>query len=427
VVRPEVGGRRSRLAALALVVAALPVLAQQGDPAIARVRPLPVPTTQEERVRHALREVSRRHDETVDAWTRICRVSALPGEEGPRGMLIAEMLRGSGLTVRVRPDGNVEGRWAGSQPGLPGVIAAHLDALHAPGPDNPVKVDGATMTGPGVLDDGSGLVALVRAARFLSEAGWKPRREVRFLATVGEEVGLVGARSYVKDNPQLAAFISIDGILGSVEHGATGIRWLRFTYSGRGGHTLLSARTPSPSMAAGRAIAALAELSDETDAAMNVSMLSGGDAPNAIPTRVSFTLDLRSDEPDELTRITRDVTRLTRSNADREGVTLTTETLQDLPWAPPLDEKAPLVAGAAAILRHVGIEPRLSPRGSSDHDVALLAGIPGIAVGATLGRHAHSPVEAADVKALDAGIQQVVLLTVLLGEGLPEPTEPSAQ
>jgi acetylornithine deacetylase/succinyl-diaminopimelate desuccinylase-like protein len=414
---------------LVLLGAALPGAAQAPADAttVARVKPLPVPTRQEEAVRQALREVPRRHDETIDTWTRICRVSALPGEEAQRAALMSDLLRSASLTVRIRPDGNVEGRWPGSQPGIPAVISAHLDALHAPSPDNPVKVDGATMTGPGVLDDGSGLVALARAARFLAEAGWKPRREVRFLATVGEEVGLVGARSYVKDNPQLAAFVSIDGILGAVEHGATGIRWLRFTYTGRGGHTLLSARTPSPSMAAGRAIAAIADLSDETDAAMNVSMLSGGDAPNAIPTRTSFTLDLRSDDPDELARITSDVTRLTRATADREGVTLATETLQDLPWAPALDPKSPLVAGAAAILSHVGVEPRVAPRGSSDHDIALLAGIPAIAVGATLGRHAHSPVEAADVKALDTGIQQVVLLVVLLGEGLPEAPEPSAQ
>ena len=113
------------------------------------------------------------------------------------------------------------------------------------------------MLGPGVLDDASGLVSMTRAAALLSRAGWKPEREIRFVATVNEEVGLRGARSYIANRPRLAAFVTIDGILGAVDYGATGIRWTRYTLTGRGGHTLLADRTPSPSFAAGRAIAAI--------------------------------------------------------------------------------------------------------------------------------------------------------------------------
>src|SRR5438128_1310561 len=111
-------------------------------------------------------------------------------------------------------------------------------ALHAPSPDHLVRQEAGTLVGPGVLDDGSGLTALVAAARALSEAGWKPRRDVRFVTTVGEEVGLVGARSYVKANPDLVAFVAIDGIIGVVDHGATGIAWTRYRFTGKGGHTL---------------------------------------------------------------------------------------------------------------------------------------------------------------------------------------------
>jgi hypothetical protein len=44
-----------------------------------------------------------------------------------------------------------------------------------------------------------------------------------------------------------------------------------------------------------------------------------------------------------------------------------------------------------------------------------------------VGRHAHAPREVADAELLAKGVQQVLLLAVLLGEGLPEPPAPSAQ
>ncbi len=413
-----------------LLVSALPADAQPGS-AIARQRPLPVLTSQATAVRRALREADRRHEETIAIWLRTCRVAALPGEEGERAKLIAGFLEDAGLRVRIRPDGNVEAVYPGRRGGRPAVIAAHLDALHAPSPDNPVRRDGDRLVGPGVLDDGSGLAALVGAARYLRSAGWQPEREIRFLATVEEEVGLKGSHSYFADDPQLAAFVSIDGILGAVDYGATGITWLRYTFTGRGGHTLLSQRTPSPSFAAGRAIAAIAALAEDTDDPLNVGSIHGGERPNAVPTEVQFTVDLRSDDAARLHRLERDLDRVVRAAASREGVNLHVETLQSLPAARlPGHARSRLVTGATEILEWLDLPATAFPRGSSDHNVALLKGVPAIAVGATLGRHAHAPRETADAELLAAGVQQVILLAVLLGEGLadePGRGTPSAQ
>lgn len=418
--------------ALSLPLILAPAAEGQRHSAIARQRALPIPTSQAAAVRQALRDAERRHEETIALWMRTCRVAALPGEEGERARLVAGFLEDAGLRVRIRPDGNVEAIYPGSDSGLrPGVIAAHLDALHAPSAENPVRRVGDTLEGPGVLDDGSGLAALVGAARYLRAAGWEPEREIRFLATVGEEVGLVGSHSYFADSPRPAAFVSIDGILGAVDYGATGITWLRFEFTGRGGHTLVSQRTPSPSFAAGRAIAAIASLAEDTDDPLNVGSVHGGERPNAVPTEVSFTVDLRSDDPERLRRLERDVDRVVRAAASREGVNLRVETLQALPAVRlPGHARSPLVLGAAGILEWLGLPATTFPRGSSDHNVALLKGVPAIAVGATLGRHAHAPRETADAELLASGVQQVILLAVLMGEGLEDDRPgraPSAQ
>ena len=410
--------RVAALAVLPLVIAAH----VQAQGAVARQKPLPVRTAHEAAVRTALREATRTHDATVADWVRIAKVGALPGKEQARAQLVKQMFVDAGVAARILPDGNVEARIPGTGTGSPAVLSAHLDALHEPTADSSVRIQDGVMTGPAVLDDASGLAALVRSARLLAASGWKPQREVRFVATVGEEIGLAGAKSYIGANPNLAAFVTIDGILGAVDYGATGIRWTRFTLTGRGGHTLLADRTPSPSFAAGRAIASIAALAEETDAPINVSQLVGDSPPNAIPTSVSFTVDARSDDPDELTHLSRDIERVVKAAADREGVTLAMDTLQDLPAAAlPGHEKSPLVVGAIDILTWLDVQPTAAQRGSADHNIALLHRIPGIAVGATLGRHAHAPEETADVKMLERGVRQAILLCVLLGESLPEP------
>ena len=410
-----------QLALLLLLAAALPALAGEGASSVARVKGLPVATTQESAVRAALRGAATGHDTTIEEWVRIARVASLPGKEAERAKLVRSLFEQAGLVARILPDGNVEARMPGTGSGLPAVISAHLDALHAPSSDASVRLQDSVMVGPGILDDASGLVALTRAARLLAQSGWKPQREVRFVATVGEEVGLIGAKSYLDANPRLAAFVTVDGILGAVDYGATGIRWTRYRLIGKGGHTLLADRTPSPSFAAGRAIAAIASIEESHEAAINVGMIEGGTAPNAIPVEVNFTVDLRSDDADELSSLASDITRVVRAAADRESVTLQVESMQDLPAAQlPGFGDSPLVKGAIDVLSYLDVQATAAPRGSADHNAALLRGIPGIAVGSTTGRHAHAPEETADPRLLERGVEQVILLTVLLGEGLPE-------
>ena len=413
------------LAALlaALLAASSATSAAAASAPAAHERPLPVATSQPERVRRALDLVEQQREEAIAAWIELCRIPALPKHEAERARAYQRALVAAGLPARVLPDGNVEARWAGTEAGPPAILSAHLDALHAPSAERPVRRVGQSLTGPGVLDDGSGLASILAAVKALRACGWQPARELRIVATVGEEIGLVGARSYLGSNSKeiVVAFVSVDGILGRVDHGATGIRWTRFTLSGPGGHTLLASQLSSPSFAAGRAIAGRAALAERSDALLNVSELRGGSAPNAVPTEVSFTVDLRSDDPAQLSKLLADCDRIVRDAAATEGVTVGTEILQDLPAARlPGMERSALVTTAASILRHVGVAPIVSSRGSSDHNVALLRGIPAIAVGATTGRNAHAPEETADLEPFTKGVRQVLLLTVLLGEGLQD-------
>lgn len=64
------------------------------------------------------------------------------------------------------------------------IVTAHLDSWHL---------------AEGALDNGSGSTAILEVARALAAADWQPRRTVRFIWFMGEELGLIGSEAYVRD------------------------------------------------------------------------------------------------------------------------------------------------------------------------------------------------------------------------------------
>lgn len=68
------------------------------------------------------------------------------------------------------------------------IVGGHLDSW-----------DAAT----GATDNGAGCATTLEVARILMEAGFKPRRTIRFMLWTGEEQGLLGSRAYVEANPKV--------------------------------------------------------------------------------------------------------------------------------------------------------------------------------------------------------------------------------
>ena len=54
--------------------------------------------------------------------------------------------------------------------------------------------------GQGALDNGTGAMAVLEAARALKALGWKPKRTITFILFTGEEQGGIGASTYVKNH-----------------------------------------------------------------------------------------------------------------------------------------------------------------------------------------------------------------------------------
>ena len=80
---------------------------------------------------------------------------------------------------------NVVARLPGTAPSRTVLLVCHYDSV-------PVA--------PGAADDGGGVATLLETARALA-AGPRPRNDVIFLFTDGEERGLLGARAFLRDDP----------------------------------------------------------------------------------------------------------------------------------------------------------------------------------------------------------------------------------
>lgn len=82
------------------------------------------------------------------------------------------------------------------------IVGGHLDSWDGPGSQ-------------GALDNGTGTVVALEAARLLCKSGAKPKRTIRFILWTGEEQGLFGSQWYVvahkNDLPKISAVFIDDG------------------------------------------------------------------------------------------------------------------------------------------------------------------------------------------------------------------------
>src|SRR6185369_2628345 len=129
------------------------------------------------------------------------------------------------------------------------------------GTDVKVKREGDILRAPGVGDDTSNLMATLEMFRALDRAEIKTKGDLIFVATVQEELGLLGAKHWLETSgykPDL--FVAVDLSAEQVWYGALRISQLKFFYTSPGAHTMESRGAPSPAKAVAKAISALYDI-----------------------------------------------------------------------------------------------------------------------------------------------------------------------
>ena len=345
------------------------------------------------RVQQALACVAEDASATLAEQKTLAMIPAPTFAEGERAAYLKERFVEYGLVdLRIDAVGNVIARRPGCGDGPTLVLSAHMDTVYPAGTDLSVcELDDGRLQGAGIADDARGLAEVLAIGRALKAAGVETVGDIWFVGTVGEEgMGdLRGVRALFEAHADaIDGFISIDGALPArIAFVAVGSHRYRVTFTGPGGHSFSDFGRPSAIHALGRAIAGIAELRtpQTPQTTFTVGIVAGGTSFNTIAAEASFDLDLRSTDMGALRELEAQAlvaidAALEAENA-RWGFARPLEVRKELIGARPGGAQtvdAPIIQAAALALRHVGFEPILSIPASTDSNVAISLGIPGV-------------------------------------------------
>ncbi|MFN8940631.1 MAG: M20 family metallopeptidase [Acidobacteriota bacterium] len=408
-----------------LLLAALSLLAQvpSFSPALA----------EHPAMRNAFAEVDARASQIEREWITLTEIPAPSKQEQPRIEYMKKAMARIGLTnIEQDAIGNVWGTLKGTGGGPQLVFAAHMDTVFPLDTQIKVREENGRYHAPSIGDDTGALVALLHAFDILRLQNIRPKGDVMFLATVQEEIGLLGAKFWLEHREQKPdLFVAVDSRLGSVSYGALLIEQYRFLFEGPTMHTLASRGNANASRGAARFILALNDMEMPPSApggnpalpVANVGTLGGGTVVNATPGQVFVTVDIRSQQPQTEQLLVEQVKTLAQRAANQERLTLRIENINlihDYSKALPKDVRLnhPLVQTTLAVtdyLRLNGTNKTLpADSGSDDHNIGVALGIPSIGIGAIIGHAAHSTGESADKASILRGTKYLILLTTAL-------------
>jgi acetylornithine deacetylase/succinyl-diaminopimelate desuccinylase-like protein len=348
--------------------------------------------------------------ELIADLSALIAIPAPPLHEERRAVALRDWLSVHGVPAEIDQTGNVVARW-GPSSGRAKAFLAHIDTALDVGAVVPREEDGR-LYGHGAADNGSGLSVLSHLAVLAWRSGAEPRQPFYFVFNVGEEgLGdLRGARGFVAEHQrELDAVVALDGRLGDIVHQGIGSRRLDAGFETLGGHSWSDFGSPSAIHLLGQAIARLGDLAlpHVPRTTLNVGVIEGGSAVNAIARQAHCLIDLRSEDMRTLHRLERDV-RAVFQDLAHMPVRFHCQCIGDRPGGA-VDRDHPLVTTAAAALAEVGLSPMYTA-GSTDANAALGQGIPGICCGVGRGGLAHTPDEWLDEDSLVDGLNFAAVL-----------------
>ena len=366
----------------------------------------------------------------TDEHIRICSVPASPFNEHERAEYLRKKFLELDLTeVEIDEEGNCLGLLNGASRSPLIVVSAHLDTVFSKDTDFTVERRDNRLFAPGIADDGSGLVALIALAQAIRNERITTEGSILFVGTVGEEGegNLRGVRHLLTKGrwaSRVDAFLSFDGPgVDRITNRALGSRRYRAEFVGPGGHSWGDFGLPNPVHAMGRAISRLAAYPapKEPRTTFNVGRIEGGTSVNAIPSKASMEVDLRSTAETELRRLDAFFRRAMKDAADEENAARRAGVAElrlklDLIGERPTGETpsdSPLVELAIEATKVLGFEPRLD-QASTDSNLPISLGIPAITLGAGgYSGNSHTLDEWYDPRDRDKGLKRGLL--VILG------------
>jgi acetylornithine deacetylase/succinyl-diaminopimelate desuccinylase-like protein len=292
------------------------------------------------------------------------------------------------------------------------VAMAHTDVVFPDTEDLPVVIDNGLIKAPGIGDDTANLVALLLAAKYITEKGLHPKEGGMLIVCNSGEEGLGnlrGSRRIIEDfGKRIMVLYSLDGGSGMIVNRSVGSKRYSVEILTEGGHSYLKFGNRN-------AIAYMASMIDslytmkvpETGkTTYNVGMIKGGTSVNTIAQQAEMLYEFRSDYQESLDIMERHF-NATIESYRAKGITVNVTLLGERPCMGNVDpdKQQALVDRAERLTReYLKIEPEVQS-GSTDCNIPLAAGIPSVALGCYIGEGAHTRGEWLRVDSLPSGLR----------------------
>ena len=256
----------------------------------------------------------------------VARIPAPPFGESARAAWLAERFRDLALDdVRTDDVGNV----FGVSPGYGKryvALSAHIDTVFPAGTPLNIKQQGSRLYGPGVSDNGAGLIALLAMAGVLRAVRLRHAMPFVFIGNVGEEgEGDLRGMRHIFTTPRwkdaIAYSLILDGAgADTIVAEALGSRRFEVIVRGPGGHSWSDFGAPNPIVVLSRTVEEFSRtpVPASPKTTFNIGVIRGGTSVNSIPESASMRVDLRSTSMTEIDRLERTLrTALDRASMRR--------------------------------------------------------------------------------------------------------------
>jgi len=374
---------------------------------------------QDAAVAKALAWVDAHAGQVADEAIRICEIPAPTFDEGERAKYVRGRFEALGLEdVTIDAAGNVRGRRPGTGAGPGLAMAAHLDTVFPKETNVKVRREGSRLLAPGIGDNSVAIAALLAMLEALNAAGVKTGGDLYLASNTCEEGlgNLKGMRAFMADvKERVAAAIAVEGMkINRIIHVAVGSRRYKVIYTARGGHSWGHFGSPSAIHILGRAIADISRLEVLTDpkTTYNVGVIHGGTTVNTIAAEADMLVDMRSIDAGSLATLEKQVLDIVERSAREGDGQVKLELVGDRPaGAIPADH--PVVQTCLAVHQALGLTTFFEP-GSTDHNVPLSMGLPGVCISITEGANEHRLDEYIETGPIPTGVKNILLAAVAL-------------
>jgi tripeptide aminopeptidase len=371
----------------------------------------------------------------------MARIAAPPFGESARAAWLQERFREIGLDdIRIDDVGNV----FGIHPGFGRryvALSAHIDTVFPANTPLNIRQQGSRIYGPGVSDNGAGVVAMLAIASLLRSVRVRHALPFVFIGNVGEEgEGDLRGMRHIFATPRwkdsIAYTLVLDGAgSDTIVAEALGSRRFEVIVRGAGGHSWSDFGAPNPIVILAKAIETFSATTVPSipKTTFNIGVIRGGTSVNSIPESASMKVDIRSTSMAEMERLEHSLRRaLNRAVEDESMAAEMRSSAQRRPSGVNCEvvvignRPAGELQSGARILQAVrAVDAQLSnaahvQRASTDANVPLSLGLEAVAIGGGgSGGGAHTLQEWFDSNGRELALKRI-LLTMLALAGVGE-------